>query len=258
MNGEKNKLHFENYFLIHKWCPSDQSCVFYKFEELRKIHVTFGHHTENETRNLLKIAKGNSIETIMRISIINIIVDCKTCTERSDAPRQFKLTIRTADRSFNLEVQVDTTLIYDNPVVNMKYLAKNHTDTRFVRNEISQEIWKYIRRMWTFTFFRLQYHLGVDQGRNYVSAEFTKAARDDWTKFRELPIEIPGSKGTVERYKTSLCHLYQILSQTLEKTWSNDDCLIMAKFGVNSVVGPEVLWPMAYGTLPRPTRKQTA
>ena len=260
LGNRKQDLHFQNYFLIHRWMPHEQPYVFYTFPELQRIHATFGHPSIKATRNLLKRASGKSTDKKTKLAIKNIAQDCKICAVRSAAPRRFKITIGTADLRFNHEVQVDTMWIMGKPVVHMVDVATHFTAARFIRKQSSAEVWKAIRRMWTLLYCGPPDYLAVDQGSNYISSEFKDAARQDGIKIREAPIETPGSIGIVERYHTPLRRAYLTIRESFDKTTTNDDCLLMATFSVNNVIGPEGLCPMllVYGALPRPARATPA
>lgn len=59
-NGNRQPLQLTNYILIYNWYPHDQPYVLYTFEELKRIHTSFGHPSIRATRALLKRATGNS------------------------------------------------------------------------------------------------------------------------------------------------------------------------------------------------------
>ena len=259
--GDRHQeLYLHNYFLIHKWAPDEVPFVFYTFKELQRIHTVFGHPSIKATRHLLRRAADRPLDRETKRSIQQIIEDCKTCTERSASPRRFKLTIGTANMRFNHEVQVDTMWINSKPVVHMVDTATHFTAARFINNQSSMEVWKAIRRMWTLLYCGPPDFLAIDQGSNYTSKEFRAAARNDGINIREAPIETPGAIGIVERYHAPLRRAYNTLRDTLDKTISNNDCLLMATFAVNSVTGPEGLCPMllVYGAIPRPARMSIA
>lgn len=66
--------------------------------------------------------------------------------------------------------------INGNQVVHMVDSATHYTAVSFVRNQTPQEIWKEIRRMWTSIYCEPPDYFSVDQGSNYVYAEFIKYA----------------------------------------------------------------------------------
>lgn len=100
-------------------------------------------------------------------------------------------------------------------------------------------------------------YLGVDQGTAYISDEFRSNAEAHGIKIQPAPIETPGSIGIVERYHAPLRRSFTKIRESLDRTKATDEeCLKMAVFAVNSTMGPEGLIPMllVFGAIPRPAR----
>ena len=71
-------LHFENYFLIHKWNPGDVSYSLYTEEELRKLHRTFAHLTVSSFIKLLKFARPDEMTPAVKKTIMDIVENCSS------------------------------------------------------------------------------------------------------------------------------------------------------------------------------------
>ena len=123
------------------------------------------------------------------------------------------------------------------PVVHMVDKATHFTAALFVKRQTTAEIWRAIRRMLILVYCGPPDYLAIDQGRNYSSREFKEKAKEDGIQIREAPIETPGTIGTVERYHTPLRRAYKSIRVELHKITTNDECLQMATFAVNSVIG---------------------
>lgn len=72
----------------------------------------------------------------------------------------------------------------------------------------------------------------------------------------EAPIENLGSIGTVERYHGPLRAVYMKIRSEMDSKTTNDECLKMAMYAVNSTIGLEGLCPilLVFGAMPRPAR----
>lgn len=97
-------------------------------------------------------------------------------------------------------------------------------------------------------------YLGIDQGSSYISREFRSNAEAHGIHIYEAPIESAGSIGVVEMYHAPLRSSYKKIRDTLgRKDTSDEECLKLAVYVVNSVMGPEGLTTMlvVFGALSR-------
>lgn len=70
------------------------------------------------------------------------------------------------------------------------------------------------------------------------------------------PSESPGTIGIIKRYHATLRVSFTRISSDMDECVSDQDCLKMAVFALNSTIGREVLCPMllVFGSIPRPAR----
>lgn len=254
--GRTQKLQLENYFLKHRWGPSDLSFALYTEDELRRIHKTFGHPSISATERLLKRATGGTLNTQNRRAIEQIATSCRICERNRRAPRRFKLTVGMNEMRFNHTVQVDTMFIHNRPVCHLVDQATHFSAATFLRNQTTKTIWDCISKMWMRVYLGPPDFLSVDQGSSYVSKQMKSNCQAEGITLREAPIENPGSIGVVERYHAPLRAAYEKLRSDLPRENSDEDCLQMAVYAVNNTVGPEGLCPtlLVFGAIPRPIR----
>lgn len=132
--GRVQSLTMRNNFLIHRWTPEDMPYVLFTEAEIGRIHRTFGHTSVRSTRELLRRARGEDLDSKTRTEIAKISEECKICKRTASAPRRFKLTVGTYDLRFNTEVQVDTMWL-KKPVLKMVDLSTHFMATVFIRSQ---------------------------------------------------------------------------------------------------------------------------
>ena len=69
-NGRRQKLDFENYFLIHRWKPTDIMFSFYSEKDLKRLHRVFGHPSVQALHNLLKRADPDSFSQSTEVQLV--------------------------------------------------------------------------------------------------------------------------------------------------------------------------------------------
>ena len=256
-NGRQQNLFFENYFLIHRWQPTDIDYCLYSTTELRRLHRVFGHPSVNALANLLKRANPEEFTSDVRKTLQNISEKCDICIKHSSKPRRFKLTVGTGDLRFNHTVAVDVMYLSGKAVLHMVDEATHYSAAQFLKKQSTTEVWKAIRRCWLRVYLGPPDFLHVDQGSNLVSKEFMEEAEVEGIRIIEAPVESPSTMSHVERYHAPLKLAYSKIRTSLGNNESDMDCLQLAVKAVNDTVGPEGLCPtlLVYGTLPRPARK---
>lgn len=137
-------IHMEDYFLIHKWKPTDLQYAMYTKAELMYIHRSFRHPTVHVTMNLLNDVSPESLPAETRSSLQGIYEDCSICKKTARKPRHFKLAIGTQALRFNHHVQVDIMFLHGRPVVHMVYEATHFTAAKFIRKQSTAAIWREI------------------------------------------------------------------------------------------------------------------
>lgn len=254
--GRKQQLRLENYFLVYRWGFKDMTYTLFTEQELLKIHKVFGHPSVGATQRMLRRAKGEALDKKTRGAIAKITEDCKICKTHAAKPRRFKLTIGADGLKFNCRVQVDTMFIRGRPVIHMVDMATHFSAAAFLRNQSSSEVWKAIQGLWNLVYMGPPDFLMVDQGTNYTSQELRGNLDAHGITLQEAPIETPGAIGTVERYHAPLRAAYERIRAEVKTGMTDDECLKMAVFAVNSTVGPEGLCPilLVFGAIPRPAR----
>jgi len=253
----KHPLILENYFLIHRWKPEDVSYSMYTEDELRKLHRSFGHPTVSAFKKVLKAARPDEMNSEVKEWISTITAACSSCAKYGSKPRRFKITVGTDDLRFNQTVAVDIMYITQKkPVLHIVDEATHFNAACFLTKVSSEKVWKAFMNCWTRTYLGPPDHLRIDQGSQFVSAEFLSNAESDGIKILEAPIESPMTMSHVERYHGPLRVSYLKIRDSLPRNETDADCLKMAIKAVNDTVGPEGLCPtlLVFGSLPRPAR----
>lgn len=160
-----------NFFLIHRWGPSDVPFVMYTEHDLGAIPRNFGHPLLRATKGLLRRSGGGKLDPDGKRAISNIAIECRNCNVHAAAPRRFKLTVGTEDLRFNHTLQVDTMFLTERPVLYMVDVATHFCAGTFLKSQCAKEIWTCIQNMWTLVFAKPLDYLSVYQGSSYVSNE---------------------------------------------------------------------------------------
>lgn len=119
LNGIAQRLHLNNFFLIHIWGPTDMPFAMYTERELRMIHRWFRHPIKWATEGLLRRAACGKLAPDVHRVIAQIADKCTSCTTQAGATRSFKRTIGADGLGFNHTVQVDTIVFSGSPVLHM-------------------------------------------------------------------------------------------------------------------------------------------
>lgn len=86
----KQSQNFENYFLIHRWKPSDMPYILYTEAEIRKLPRVFGHPSSEALYNLLKRARPDEMTADVREFIFELTKLCDHCNKNASKSRRFK------------------------------------------------------------------------------------------------------------------------------------------------------------------------
>lgn len=187
--------------------------------------------------------------------------NCRTCRDHASAPRRFKLTVGSDELSFNHRILLDTMFIDGRPVIHIIDEGTHYSAAGFLKSQTADAVWRVILNLWTLTYLGPPDFLSVYQGSNYISKEFRSKAEAQGISIDEAPIETPGAIGLVERYHAPLRSSYRkIRSSMSNQEASDNECLRMATYAINSTMGTEGLVPilLVFGALPRPVRTSAA
>lgn len=250
--GKTQKLRKRNDLLYYEW-SAEKALISY--EELYKLHRSFGHPSVSALYNLLKRARPREASKEVRNSIKEISKRCKICSELSSKPKRFKLTIGCEGQRFNTCVAMDVMYIRGKPVLHIVDEATHFAAAMFLRKVSSAEVWRTFLRCWVHVYLGPPDYLRVDQGSNFTSEETSANAEGCGIKLIKEPVECPNSMSHVERYHGPLRSAYEKLMKDLPKS-QPADILQMAVHCVNNTMGPEGLCPSlcVFGALPRPAR----
>lgn len=254
------KLTMENYFLIHRWQPSDMDYCLYTEAELRTLHRSFGHPSASALYNLLKRARSEEMNSKVRKSIEEISDSCDICSKNSKRPRRFKLTVGTDDLRFNHTVAMDVMHIAGRALLHVVDEATHFNAALFLRNQSSQCIWKSFLKCWSRVYLGPPDYLHVDQGSNFISVELSKCAQAEGITVVKAPIESPATMTHVERYHAPLRSAFTKIRESLPRSETDEECLQLAVKAVNDTIGPEGLVPtlLVFGAIPRPATVEPA
>ncbi len=256
-HGDKSqKLFFENYFLIHKWKPSDVSFSLYTESHLKRLHRVFGHPSVQALHNLLKRADPSNLSKDTKHTLMEISKQCEVCMKYASKPRRFKLTIGTEDLQFNHTIAVDVMHLAGKAVLHIVDEATHFSAAQFLRKQSTPEVWKALLRCWTRVYLGPPDFIRVDQGSNLISDEFKGNAQAEGITVLEAPVESPSTMSHVERYHLPLRAAFNKIRASLSRDENDADCLQLAVKAVNDCAGPEGLCPtlLVFGTFPRPAR----
>lgn len=131
----------ENYFLVHRWCPSDVPCSLYSEQELRTLHRTFGQPSVSALQVLLEKANGSKIEKNIAQTLEKMKEYCMVCEKTSTTPHEFKSTVSTSELRLNHREQADVMFVHGRPGKHMVCEATHFCTTSFLRNQYTKEIW---------------------------------------------------------------------------------------------------------------------
>lgn len=193
----RQQLHFENFFLVHRWTSKDIPYVLYTEPDLRTIHRGFGNPSVKATENLLRRAASSELDKGTNDAMIKVHESCATCKKFSPKPRRFKLTLGTEEMRFNNRVYVDTMFIDNQPVIHLVDEATHFSAASFLRSQSASETWKAILRLWIHSYMGPPDFLAVDQGSAYASREFKSTLEASGVRIEEAPIDNPGTMGIV-------------------------------------------------------------
>lgn len=246
----------DNYFFIYKWDASSIPYLMYTERGLRYIHRAFGHPSVSSIHNLLKKASSEHLDRKVRLNLKQISDDCSNCRNHSTTPERFKLTIGMENLDFNHHISDDTMFLDGRPVLHIVDESTNFTAASFLKSQSSSEIGKGILRSLVHTYMPPDFQ-PVDQGSASTSLEFKGNDEALGIKMREAPIKTSGAIGVVERYHAPLHRSFNKVGEMISKDQASDnECLRMAVFSVNSTMGLEGSVPMllVFGALLRRAR----
>lgn len=245
-------LQVQNDLLVYNWLPN---VAMFTYDELKKLHRSFGHPTVSTLYNLLRRARKEECHKDVRDAIEQLTESCKVCSEHSSKPKRFKLSIGTEDGRFNSVVAVDIMYLGGKPVLHAVDETTHFAAASFLKNISATEVWKTFTRIWTHVYMGPPDYLRLDQGSQFTSHEFISSATSTGIELLHSPIENPASMSHVERYHAPLRKAFQKLEADLPKEKAAD-ILQMAVHCVNSTIGPEGLCPTlcVFGAIPKPAR----
>lgn len=236
--GKTQKLKRKNDILYYEWFE-EKALVSY--EELYKLHRSFGHPSVSALYNLLKRARPSEANSEVREAIKQITKRCKICSELASKPKRFKLTIGNENQAFNSVVAMDVMYLRGKPVLHIVDEATHFASAMFLKNVTSLEVWKTFLRCWVHVYLGPPDYLRVDQGSNFTSAETSANAEGLGIQLIKEPVECPNSMSHVERYHGPRL-AYEKLMKDLPRS-QPPDVLQMAVHCVNNTMGPEGLCP---------------
>lgn len=114
-------------------------------------------------------------------------------------------------------------------------LATHFSAARFALNQATAEMWRKVHSMCNVTCVRPLDYLQVDHGTNYISNYMKIFAQESVISIVEVPIEYPGTMGTVYLYHSPLQAAYEKLRSDLDRSDNrNYDYLQLAVHSINS------------------------
>ncbi len=213
---KKHALELRKNLLWLKWVPTDQ--ILYTTEELRKLHSSFGHPSARALSEVLKRARPDSPN--VRDELEHIVKDCFTCAKYSTKPRRFKLTIGTDEYRFNAIVASDNVYIDGNAILHCVDECTHFGSAAIVPSMRSEDVWKTLLKCWSLVYLGPPDFLRIDQGSNFVSAEFKASAHAEGITVLEAPVESPE---TMSRARTlPLPSAFRLPERSKNRSTSHD------------------------------------
>lgn len=93
--------------------------------------------------------------------------------------------------------------------------------------------------MWSFVYLRPSDFLVVDECTEYTSREMRVSLEAPRQLLDETPIKVRGAIGTAERYHAPLRLAYERIRTEAGVDTSDQKCLQLAVFSINSTIGPD-------------------
>ncbi len=168
LGSKRHYLKFKNNLPWHKWIPNDQ--ILFTAKELRKLHRSFGHPSARALTDLLKLARLNSPR--VRDELEKIGKECLACAEQSRKSRRFKLPVGTKEYRFNHIVAIAIVSIDGRNVLHCVDECTHFCSAAIVQSMKSEDVCRTLLKCWSLVYLGLPDFLRVDQGSNFVSAEF--------------------------------------------------------------------------------------
>lgn len=252
IKGSKlHKLDVHNGLLWLRWKPVEH--IHYTHDELRKLHIAFGHPSARALEAILRRARPN--EPGVRDEIEAIIKNCLTCARHSSVPRRFKLTVGTEEHRFNHIVAIDVVKIDGHNVLHCVDESTHFGAASILSSMKSEVVWKALIKCWSLVYLGPPDFLRVDQGSNFVSSEFKSSAFADGITLLKAPVESPETMTHVERYHAPLRAAYLKIKFSTKGLMPRE-ILQLAVKSVNDTTGPEGLCPtlLVFGAIPKPAR----
>lgn len=86
--GKSCDLTLENDLLVYRWSAYQ---TYFTYEELQKLHRSFGHPSVGALLKVLKRARSNEVTSETEIALKEIQKLCTTCSELDRKPRRLNL-----------------------------------------------------------------------------------------------------------------------------------------------------------------------
>lgn len=201
--------------------------------------------------------QGSDLDKEKKASISKLDESCDTFKINAPTPRRFKLTVGAYGLRFNEEVQIDSILLQNRPVLHMVHNTTQFCSAALLQSQSTQKIWKIILSQWISVYSGPPDYLAVDQGSGFISRKIHQNTEDAGIKQREAPIKTSGAMGTVQRYHGHLRSVDDKIRREMTREFSDKKCLSMEVFAKNATVVPESLCTtlLVFGVIPSPARK---
>lgn len=214
--GKVQELSLENDFLVCR-CFSDE--VRFTYDDLKKLHRSFGHPTVTALSNLMRRARPEEISKEVPVAIRKLTEECKVCVEKGQIPKRFKLTMGSEQARFNHTVNVDIMYVKrsnaSKPEVHVVDESTHFASAKFLSNISSREVWKALMICWSHVYLGPPDYLRIDQESQFTSEEFIGSSNAAGNEVIQEPVEKPVSISNVERYHAPFHSAYEKLSRDL-------------------------------------------
>lgn len=228
-----------------------QAC-YYTEQDLRNMHIHFGHPSVSKLRNVLKRASGQHKKKSTHRFLEKIQQHCDYCQHFGVKPERLKFTLLDDVVSFNDTIYCDILTIEKLPVLHVGDEAKRFQAAHRLENMKTEELWNKLKMCWINVYLGPPDIITHDAASNFVARAFQRNADFLHIRCKEVLIEVANRMSLVERYHAPLRRAFGITREECPGI-PFDDALLAVVKGLNNSTGPDNIFPtlLVFGAMTR-------
>lgn len=236
----------------HLYIRWNHSTVLYTKPELKKLHLQFGHPSNDALLNLLKRATPDKMTPSVKKTLADIVKNCSPCQEYGPSASRFRVTMPMDEIVFNHEIEIDIFWIDGNPVLHIIDRGTRYSVCKYVEKFDGPYLWNLILEFWITVFTGFPSIIAADRQPAFRSTFFKSTCNQLGIHAKITPTESHNSLSICERYHSIIRRVFNRLKCDFPAL-NNNTKLAVTTHAVNNTAGPDGLVPtlLLFGTTPR-------